>query len=210
MTGPELSRRQQNRVDALRAIHRAAYELTKQDGPASATVEAISRKAGVSARTFFNYYRSKEDAVLGIHPPQVHVDQLRALGQGGAKGLFYRVLILLHEVVRDSIVDGATFAHRKEIFELMPESKDRMRAHMSSCESAVQEAIVSNFDTGVFENEELSTQPDAQETARALIVLAGSAFRFTYERAPFDLLSPPVDRVAESVEIFSRILKETL
>lgn len=210
MAGPELSRRQQNRVDALRAIHRAAYELTLQDGPASATVEAISRKAGVSARTFFNYYRSKEDAVLGIHPPQVRLEQLSALAQGGTRGLFNRVLTLMHEVVRDSIIDGSTFAHRKEIFDLLPESKDRMRAHMSACESAVQEAIVSNFDTGILQDEALKTQPDAQDSARALIVLAGSAFRFTYERAPFDLLSPPVEKVAESVEIFNRILKETL
>lgn len=210
VTEPELSRRQQNRADAYSAIHLAAYELTVQEGCLSATIETISRKAGVSPRTFFNYFRSKEEAVLGIRAPEVRVAQLTALAQGGTQGLFSRVLILLQEVVRESIVEDAELSHRKKIFEILPETKERMRAHMVACENAVQEAILENFHTGVLQNEELESQPDAQASARALIVLAGAVFRFTYERAPFDLGSTSTTHVEQSLDIFKKILKETL
>ncbi|MBO3137814.1 TetR family transcriptional regulator, partial [Dermatophilus congolensis] len=47
-------------------IHRSAVELTDQHGLDTLTIEAIAARADVSPRTVFNYYRSKEAAILGI------------------------------------------------------------------------------------------------------------------------------------------------
>src|SRR5690606_15633405 len=52
------------------AIHRAAVELALEHGPDGATVAAISDHANISTRTFFNYYPSKEDAIVGLHEGQ--------------------------------------------------------------------------------------------------------------------------------------------
>lgn len=50
------------------AMHRAAVELVAEHGSARVTVEMIAEAADVSPRTFFNYWESKDAAVLGITP----------------------------------------------------------------------------------------------------------------------------------------------
>lgn len=63
MTGFSKRRRE----TAIR-IQAAAIRLAQRDGMAHLTTEAISREAGVSPRTFFNYYPYKEAAIAG--PPR--------------------------------------------------------------------------------------------------------------------------------------------
>lgn len=49
--------------------------LVLRNGLDDTTVDAISELADISARTFFNYFESKDSAVLGVHPAEV-TDQL--------------------------------------------------------------------------------------------------------------------------------------
>lgn len=55
------SLRERKHEFVLREIERAAWELFGTVGFDRATVEAISRRAGVSRRTFFRYFRTKEE-----------------------------------------------------------------------------------------------------------------------------------------------------
>ena len=57
--------RERKKRETSRAIEAAAVELAAELGLGEVTVEAISLRADVTSRTFFNYYASKEDAVLG-------------------------------------------------------------------------------------------------------------------------------------------------
>jgi AcrR family transcriptional regulator len=55
------SLRERKHEFVLREIERAAWELFATAGFDRATVEEISRNAGVSRRTFFRYFRTKEE-----------------------------------------------------------------------------------------------------------------------------------------------------
>jgi AcrR family transcriptional regulator len=60
--------RERKKRETRRAINVAALDLVEEKGFAAVTTEEIAARAGVSARTFFNYFPSKESAVLGSSP----------------------------------------------------------------------------------------------------------------------------------------------
>jgi AcrR family transcriptional regulator len=60
--------RDQHKLDTLAALRRAALKLALANGVERITVADIAAAAGVSRRTFFNYFASKEDALVGENP----------------------------------------------------------------------------------------------------------------------------------------------
>ncbi|WP_206535704.1 TetR/AcrR family transcriptional regulator [Microbacterium sp. 4R-513] len=60
------SPRERRRADTTRALIRAARHFTAERGLGGFTVEELCSEAAVSRRTFFNYFASKDDAVLGV------------------------------------------------------------------------------------------------------------------------------------------------
>ena len=62
--------RERKKAETHQALAKAALDLADRLGPDRVTVEAIADAAGVSPRTFFNYFSSKEDAIVGIAPAQ--------------------------------------------------------------------------------------------------------------------------------------------
>ena len=58
--------RERRRAETTRTLIRAARRFTAERGLAGFTVEDLCAEAEVSRRTFFNYFASKDDAVLGV------------------------------------------------------------------------------------------------------------------------------------------------
>ena len=64
---PTLSQRR--RSQTRQEIHRTAVDLVLERGLANVTVDDIAAAAGVSPRTFFNYFPTKRDALVWEPPP---------------------------------------------------------------------------------------------------------------------------------------------
>ncbi|WP_225724765.1 MULTISPECIES: TetR/AcrR family transcriptional regulator [unclassified Nocardia] len=64
-TAPELGLRELKKRQTLFALCQAARRLAAERGLDATTTDDIAKAVGVSPRTFFNYYETKLDAVVG-------------------------------------------------------------------------------------------------------------------------------------------------
>jgi AcrR family transcriptional regulator len=60
--------RDRRRIQTAREIQRTALSLALRQGYDSVTTEMIAAEAGISQRTFFNYYLNKNAAIIGTAP----------------------------------------------------------------------------------------------------------------------------------------------
>lgn len=77
-TDESLGRRARNRLATRRKLEDAAAAITLEQGPSAATIEAITAAAGVSPRTFHNYFSSREDAILGLGDLEIDARSIEA------------------------------------------------------------------------------------------------------------------------------------
>jgi len=112
MQTTEIGLRERKRVETRHRIADAALDLTLEHGLEGATVEAISAAAGVSPRTFFNYFDSKDDAVLNA-PDAREIDRMVAAVVATGESLSLREVAVRFfvEQIRSSLQAGA---HRDE------------------------------------------------------------------------------------------------
>jgi len=75
--------RERKRAATRSAITAAARTLTSERGLNGYTVEEVCEAAGISRRTFFNYFPAKEDAIIGHADDDVPADIIEGFVSGG-------------------------------------------------------------------------------------------------------------------------------
>jgi AcrR family transcriptional regulator len=201
-----LTRREQNKADAYRTIHQAAYRLVVVE-ECNAPVEEIATAAGVSPRTFFNYFRSKEEAIVGIRQPIITADLNALLEQASENNLLDLAVTLYFRVIRETVIEPERFKDRVAPFRERAEHRLFMHRHMADCEAVVNDAI-----QGLLDSRQMTVAglDSTEASARAVTVLAGSVVRYTYSTHPEALYDPGDLRSREAIEVFRRVMKETL
>lgn len=193
-SGPGL--RERKKLATRTALAEAAVRLAAEHGAENVTVEAISEAAGVSARTFFNYFDSHDDAFVMIDR-EVGERIRRAVREAPA------ALSPLEAVRGAFAAELADVAERHEIWNLRAQVLQRsphllvrgLGVHMAE-ELELAEAIQTRLgDAG-------PTAPDLYP--RLLAAVAGTAVRVSVEhwsaRAPDaafpDVFQETFDRLA--------------
>jgi AcrR family transcriptional regulator len=132
VTSSEGLRERRRRLTSV-DIHNAALRLARLRGVDNVTVEEISVAAGVSARTFFNYFPSKEVAIA-YAPLEISAEQAAEFVANGPAP--YSVLLndLLRLAIRD-LADNAP--SRQEMADLFA---------VGHASAGVASAVLSQFD----------------------------------------------------------------
>ena len=199
MTGPESSLRARRRRQTTQDIHQTALRLAAEHGFGQVTVDMISAEAGISRRTFFNYFSSREAAVI-VGPRQLPEDAVAEFLAGTA--------VEPAQVLRD-----LTRLVLREFEEDVPAREDLRQVMALAREHAsVLAVLLANFDA--FEREvagvaarRIGQQPE-DEVPALLASLALSAIRTGLQR--FSRLEAtgdsPLPHVERSIALLHSLL----
>lgn len=97
------------RLRTAKKIQAVAVELAVRDGLNNVTTEAIAKEAGISTRSFFNYYAYKEAALMGP-PPDYPAEASEAFVAGKGK-LIDDLSVLIEAHLGRFVEEREIFAH---------------------------------------------------------------------------------------------------
>lgn len=140
---PTTGRRERKKAETRQRIRRAALALARQRGVARATVDDISEAADVSPRTFFNYFASKEDALVA----DTHelADRLHAaiVGRPADEDALQvlRQAMLTENAQRSAAPERAEVRERYQLVRDNPELLPRHLHHFAMLEIAIESGM---------------------------------------------------------------------
>lgn len=187
------------------AIHRAAVDLALDLGPEGATVAEISARVDISPRTFFNYYPTKEDAIVGLHEGLPSDDELDVLRSGTSDDLIGDILTLMIGVFTPS--DETLLSQRKALIAKHPQLIQRQWARMIGVEQRIGEVVAERMRSA----DTFNDLTDIDDAARALVVTCNAVLRLSIRKtitrhASIAHIRPHVDETLHTLREVLRTL----
>jgi AcrR family transcriptional regulator len=133
--------REAKKRETRRALSSAALRLADERGLHGFTLEEVAIAAGVSARTFFNYFPSKEAAITGLDPDEL-IAVAEALEQRPAEEGPVDALVAVLIPEDDALSEeSSAYALRMALVERHPELLPHRLAVQQQVERAMAEAL---------------------------------------------------------------------
>jgi AcrR family transcriptional regulator len=198
------SLRERKRTETWAALHDAAARLTLEKGPEAVTVEQIAAGANVSPRTFFNYFSTKEDAILGLQEPSIG-DGL--LGNFSPEhDLLEQVSRLLIAVVHSTEGGEQDASRRNEVLTAYPFLRQRRYAYFLRVEQLVRGVVAAALtDSGRWQA--ALSRNSAEDVARMIVLVAGAPMRYAMQQSAD---SPTIENQFHALDGATALLREVL
>lgn len=139
--------RERKKAATRHRLHEAALRLVADRGLDAVSVDDIAEAAEVSPRTFFNYFPTKDDAVIGLDPTRP--DELaeafadRPAGEPPVASL----RAVLRARAAEMAVDADIWSLRLPVIDGNPVLATRLAAHFTASENALTAAIAARTGT---------------------------------------------------------------
>ena len=134
--------RERKRLATRRAIQVAAVELAAELGVDRVTVDEISRIADISPRTFFNYFPTKEAALVGDGPRLPADTSVDLFVNAGPASIFAGISTLLTEASAAASEDHELTALRRTVLKQHPQLFAMRMLSMRQFEGELEELVV--------------------------------------------------------------------
>jgi AcrR family transcriptional regulator len=171
--------RERKRRATRRAIQAAIVDLAATHGYDRVTVEEISAAADISPRTFFNYFPSKDDAVIGDFPNLSELPGTAEFLAAGPRESVYAGLGRLLDVASAAVVDERmSDERRRALLREHPGLFAKRMAYLHRFEDDLTAVIAGRL---VADDPGLAGRADALERRSRLLSLIGlAAVRYAY------------------------------
>jgi len=189
------------------AIHHVAAAAAAQDGPDAVTVAQIAADAGISPRTFFNYFESKEDAIVGVQAPRLSDEALAELRESTSLTPLVRVSRLVTSVSSSTIGPGVDLAQRRALARTYPRLQARLTQVFTESRKLVVARMVEDVETPWPGIDGLPT--DLHES-RALVLLAGAVVTLAWTTDPDFLMSHRDEALDAAIATFRKVTSTAL
>jgi AcrR family transcriptional regulator len=201
---PDAGIRERKRAATFRTIFVAAAELALEVGLEHATVDAISDRANVSSRTFFNYFASKEDAVLGIDSRVASDPAIEHLSTHRSGDVLHDVASLVYSVIADSSIIEESRDLRKLVLEKYPQLLTRQILRVSAMEDRL-DAVVADW-LRTEPNFATDTDEQREEAAQVLLGVCLSAMRVAMKNWPHSGSRDPRENYTKAVDLLRSVM----
>jgi AcrR family transcriptional regulator len=132
--------RERKRLATRRAIQLAAIEMVRERGLDGTTVDEIARVADVSPRTFFNYFASKEEAIVG-DSPELPSEEAQAAFIADRSPILSALADVFSESVTASLQDTDLVLLRRTVMKSNPELAAKRWASIHRFEADVTDLV---------------------------------------------------------------------
>lgn len=193
-TSPALSLRDRKRLETRSRIEDAAVSLVLRDGLELTTVDAISERANVSPRTFFNYFDSKDSAILGVHQAEASEELMaQHLADHRDDDLIESVVRLLVTVMGASLESRTTIHNdRLELIRRHPGLLGGQVAQLSARAGMLTSTIEELMATSP---EFINDDVDRTSHAELMLAICGGAVRSAVREWAADGSLRPVETI---------------
>ncbi|MGY1710487.1 TetR/AcrR family transcriptional regulator [Geodermatophilus sp. SYSU D00758] len=139
--------RERKKAATRDALHRAALELVADRGLDGVSVDDVAARAGVSPRTFFNYFPSKDDAVLGLDPAAPARLAAAFTARPAAESPLQAMRAVQREQALEMAADPDVWPLRLRVVEASAVLVGRLSAGFAAAERAMAAAIAERTGT---------------------------------------------------------------